>query len=52
MRIFSALLMIRVASTGAAVASPFERAWDSFQEACALGMNDFKLTISGNTANY
>ena len=52
MRIFSALLIISVASTGAAVASPFEGTWDSSQEACALDMNDFRLTISGNTANY
>ena len=29
MRIFSALLIISVASTGAAVAGPFERTWDS-----------------------
>ena len=52
MRIFSALLMISVASTGAAVAGPFDGIWDSSQEACALDMNDFRLTISGNTANY
>ena len=51
MRIFSALLMISVASTGAAVAGPFEGTWDSSQEACALDMNDFRLTISGNMAN-
>ena len=29
MRIFSSLLIISVASTGAAVAGPFEGTWDS-----------------------
>ena len=41
-----------LSTTGATVACPFEESWDSSQEACALDMNDFKLTTSGNTANY
>jgi len=41
-----------LSTTGAAVACPFEGAWDSSQEARAVDMNNFKLTISGNTANY
>ncbi|MDB0052342.1 hypothetical protein N9F04_01190 [Ascidiaceihabitans sp.] len=41
-----------LSTTGAAVASPSDGTWDSSQEAFALDMNDFKLTISGNTANY
>ena len=51
MRIAAATILLSLAST-TVMAGPFEGTWDASKETCSLELSDFRLTISGNQANY
>ena len=50
MRIAAAILLSFASTT--VMAGPFEGTWDASKETCSLELSDFRLTISGNQANY
>jgi hypothetical protein len=50
MRIAATILLSFASTT--VMAGPFEGTWDASKETCSLELSDFRLTISGNQANY
>ena len=50
MRIAAAILLSFASTT--VMAGPFEGTWDASKETYSLELSDFRLTISGNQANY
>ena len=51
MCIAAAIMLLSLGST-TVMAGPFEGTWDASKETCSLEFSDFRLTISGNQANY